>query len=79
METPAAILLEWPSGGPEALHDNRTESASERHGPGTQVEHPTRGCGIVVAVDKDNERGRPYLIAFKKGETAHDKYFFTDR
>ena len=36
--------------------------------PGTRVEHPTRGAGVVIEIDTDNERGKPYKVAFGVAE-----------
>ena len=36
--------------------------------PGSRVQHPSRGPGFVVSVDFDDERCKPYAIAFENGE-----------
>ena len=40
---------------------------------GTKVQHNMHGFGVVIEVDMDNERGRPYSVVFDNGESApHD-------
>ena len=37
--------------------------------PGTLVDHPAHGPGIVVGVIAEDKRNRPYLVRFSNGET----------
>ena len=49
----------------------RADRASRIMLPGMAVEHPSRGAGIVIEIDREDERGKPYKIKFDDAEVHH--------
>ena len=49
----------------------RADRASRIVLPGMAVDHPLRGAGIVIEIDREDERGKPYKIKFDDAEVHH--------